>query len=70
MGDTCLHSAAWGGNIDCVSALLSHAGIDANIRNKDGQTPAELAKNDACGSMLIQFARVNPTAEEDFEDDD
>ena len=37
-GDTALHLAARLGGAKCVRTLLSHPGIDVNIKNNDGRT--------------------------------
>ena len=37
-GDTALHEAARVGRVKCIRALLSHPGIDVNIKNKEGRT--------------------------------
>ena len=38
LGDTALHWAARYGWAECVRALLSHPGIDVNIKNNEGRT--------------------------------
>ena len=43
-GDTALHKACWDGSTECVKELLAH-GADTSIKNKDGETPLDIARN-------------------------
>jgi ankyrin repeat protein len=42
-GTTALHWACWDGSTECVKELLAH-GADTSIKNKDGKTPFDEAK--------------------------
>lgn len=42
-GHTALHWAARGGQLDAVKWLLSHGGLDAACRSKDGVTALDVA---------------------------
>ncbi|KAK5972987.1 Krev interaction trapped protein 1, partial [Trichostrongylus colubriformis] len=44
-GATALHFAALNGNAYLVELLLSHPGIDMNLRNRDGNRPLDLCKD-------------------------
>ncbi|PIO57250.1 ankyrin repeat protein, partial [Teladorsagia circumcincta] len=44
-GATALHFAALNGNAYLVELLLSHPGIDINLRNRDGNRPVDLCKD-------------------------
>eukprot|EP00731_Ephydatia_muelleri_P033821 Em0039g7a len=48
-GDTALHQAAREDKASCVKALLSHPGIDINIRNNEGHTAMMVAKYTSLG---------------------
>ena len=43
-GSTPLHEASENGHVEVITALLA-AGADKNIKNKKGQTPHDVAKN-------------------------
>ena len=43
-GVTALHKACWEGSTECVKELLAH-GADTSIKNKDGETPLDIARN-------------------------
>jgi ankyrin repeat protein len=51
LGDTPLHVAAARGHLEVVEHLLSH-GADSQLRNKDQQTPTDLAMNSAIVNLL------------------
>jgi hypothetical protein len=38
-----------------VSLLLAQPGIRTNIKNKEGQLPLDLSKNDDVGALLVNF---------------
>lgn len=43
MGHTALHWAARGGHLDAARWLVSHGGLDATCRSKDGATALDVA---------------------------
>jgi ankyrin repeat protein len=51
LGDTPLHVAAARGHLEIVELLLGHGG-DPQLRNKDQQTPTDLAMNSAIVNLL------------------
>lgn len=69
IGDTALHLAAVSGSVETVSLLLESDGIDTLLRNKDGATARDLAKNDQVASLLIQFSSTVTNGEDQDEDD-
>lgn len=52
LGDTALHGAAWKGNAEVVSMLLEK-GADRTVKNKDGETAYNLAKDPDTGRLLM-----------------
>ena len=48
-GNTALHWAARDGKASCVRALLSHPGIDINIKNSERQTAMMVARYTCLG---------------------
>ncbi|MCH4889213.1 ankyrin repeat domain-containing protein [Acidaminobacter sp. JC074] len=54
-GFTPLHDAVWAGNIEAAKLLLE-SGADLSIKNKDGQTPLDKAK-DANDSIYDLFTK-------------
>ena len=56
LGDTPLHSSAWGGHKDVVAHLLS-TGFDKTVRNKEGKMPMSLAKKSEVGALLMTIGR-------------
>ena len=60
-GNTALHYAVRRGQVEIVEALLKQAGIKVNITNKQGRTPAQLARR----LKLVKLAKLieaHPTA--------
>ena len=71
LGDTPLHSAAWAGNAVCVQLLLEYPEIQTQLKNKNGETPLDLAKTDDVASLLMKAtgrAHVQGWAEDDDDD--
>lgn len=66
LGDTCLHSAAWGGHKEVLEFLLLQDGIEdvVGIRNNDGKTAYQVAKNPACGALLQPSRYAEPREQE------
>lgn len=55
LGDTALHNAAWKGHSEVVSMLMD-IGASTIIRNKESQTPYDLAvKNPEVGRLLSPY---------------
>ena len=50
-GSTPLHDASENGHVEVITALLA-AGADKTIKNKDGRTPYDYAKNQDCKNAL------------------
>ena len=51
LGDTPIHSAAWKGHSEAVEILIEK-GARADLRNKDGKTPYQLAKDPKSAAIL------------------
>ena len=71
MGDCPLHQAAWKGHPECVQMLLE-AGAGTDIRNNDGKTPFELARNPEAAKFLrpVRKDSVLTNTDEAYIDDD
>ena len=54
-GDTALHKAAEYGHDGCVRLLLSTPGIDVNKKNKEYQTPLQVARGYNVLKMLQKY---------------
>ena len=50
-GSTTLHAASENGHVEVITALLA-AGADKTMKNEDGKTPHDVAKNPDCKSAL------------------
>ena len=50
-GLTPLHQASLNGHVEVITALLA-AGADKTMKNKRGQTPHDVAKNQDCKNAL------------------
>ena len=50
-GWTPLHHASRNGQVEVITALLA-AGADKTIKDKDGKTPHDVAKNQDCKNAL------------------
>lgn len=71
MGDSVLHLAAWGGHANVIEFLLQLPGIQPNLKNKEGETAVQVAKNDDSAAALLRFAgKSNATALAGSEQDD
>ena len=70
LGDSPLHCAAWSGNPKCVELLLNAKGVDVTLRNADGALPVDIAKNDECAALLLQFTGTGVMDAGDLSDDD
>ncbi|KAJ3275143.1 Osteoclast-stimulating factor 1 [Terramyces sp. JEL0728] len=55
LGDTPLHLSAWGEHPALVELLLNQQDIKTALKNKDGQTPVQIAKGDATAALLLNF---------------
>ena len=53
LGITPLHTAARGWDIQAVRLLLGY-GADVNVRNKDGQTPSQVAVQQEITDLLLE----------------
>ena len=51
VGATPLHWASHYGHVEVITALLA-AGADKTIKDEDGKTPHDVAKNQACKDAL------------------
>ena len=51
IGWTPLHQASGSGHVEVITALLA-AGADKTIKDKDGETPHDVAKNQDCKNAL------------------
>ena len=51
IGWTPLHLASENGHVEVITALLA-AGADKTIRDEDGKTPHDVAKNQDCKNAL------------------
>ena len=60
-GNTALHYAVRRGQVEIVEALLAQAGIKVNITNKQGRTPARLARR-IKRRDLARLIEAHPTA--------
>jgi ankyrin repeat protein len=70
MGDTPLHSACWGGSLDVVKLLIGVAGIKCDIKNKNKESPINLAKNDDVAAFLMQYTGQKTNAQDLLDDED
>jgi ankyrin repeat protein len=71
LGDTPLHSAAWAGNAASVQLLLECSEIQPLLKNKNGETPLDLAKTDEVASLLMKATgRANVQGWTEDDDDD
>jgi ankyrin repeat protein len=58
LGDTPLHCAAWGGHSQVIRLLLDsdcEPPLDRSIKNGQGLTARDLAKNDESAALLTQL---------------
>ena len=67
LGDTALHNAAYKGAVELVQLLLEK-GANKAVRNNNGETPYDLAKNAECGRLLK--VRVVANNDDDYGDSD
>ena len=58
-GETALHLAVWSGSVPIIKKLIAY-GADVNIKNKDGKTPMDLARELHPGNKSITDALVPP----------
>lgn len=67
-GNTPLHAAAWGGNIEIIEILLAHPGIDAKLLNKWGLGLMRLAlihcRSDVVQSLVKSWNMPLPEPDE------
>lgn len=70
LGDSALHGAAWKGHTEVVRMLLE-AGAKTSLRNNEGQTSFDLAKNPETAALLKR-AGMNETPDDlnDYQDSD
>ena len=61
-GNTALHHAVRRGQVEIVAALLEQASIKVNITNKNGRSPAQLARKFQ-QMHLAQLIEAHPTAQ-------
>ena len=60
---TALYRACVNGHDSIVSILLAHPDIDVNVKNGNGYTPFNTARNNSkisCVELLLHDSRVNP----------
>ena len=50
-GSTALHAASREGHVEVITALLA-AGADKTMKDEDGRTPYDVAKNKKCKKAL------------------
>ena len=63
-GYTALHYAAFEEHLDIVEVLLDH-GTDINIKNKDGETPLDLARKANCKTVVSVLEKHINVQEDD-----
>ena len=57
-GNTALHNACEGGHSNCVKELLAH-GADRTIKNKDGNTPLDVTKEEGITNLMNENRTKN-----------
>ena len=67
LGETAAHKAGWKGSNECCSALVG-AGIDLTLKNKEGQTAQEVAKDVAKASLAPVTAKLWEDEDESSDD--
>ncbi|EGG16811.1 hypothetical protein DFA_07789 [Cavenderia fasciculata] len=65
-GETAAHKAAYKDRLDVIKALVETNRVDLTIKNKNGLTPLNLAKDEACRKLLVP----KPIITSDDEDSD
>ncbi|EGC33136.1 hypothetical protein DICPUDRAFT_49138 [Dictyostelium purpureum] len=66
--ETPLHKAAYKNNLDAIRVLVIDGKADVSIKDKDGNTPLQIAKDVECRKLLVP--RVDTSVDDPVDADD
>eukprot|EP01132_Coremiostelium_polycephalum_P004694 gene4694-5862_t len=68
--ETPLHKAAWKNQVEAIRALVEVGKANVSLKNKDGSTPLQLAKDEAARKLLVPRPVITEDTVVDEEDSD
>ncbi|EFA83081.1 hypothetical protein PPL_03869 [Heterostelium album PN500] len=69
-GESPVFKAAFKDHVDCIRLLVATGKIDLTLKNKDGQTPLNIAKSEGARKLLVPKAIITSDDEDESDPED